>query len=150
MTLVSTIKSLCSEAGDTIASLEKKLGFGNATIRKWDDAIPSGDRLIKVAEYFGVSVDYLLGRDIKKSPTNEVENYSFSPIEEEFIDEYRAYFGVTEISEAQRKALILDIEILKIFHHLNKSGKDAAIASLRGFEACNNYTTEKVAEKIQA
>lgn len=62
MTLVETIKKLCLSTGDTFASLEKKLGFGNATIRKWDDATPSGDRLAKIADYFGVSVDYLLGR----------------------------------------------------------------------------------------
>jgi transcriptional regulator with XRE-family HTH domain len=61
MTLVEKIKSLCLSTGDTLASLEKKLGFGNATIRKWDKAVPSGDRLTKVAEYFNISVDYLLG-----------------------------------------------------------------------------------------
>ena len=63
MTLLGRIRRLCETTGDTLASLEKKLGFGNATIRKWDDATPSGDRLSKVADYFGVSVDYLLGRE---------------------------------------------------------------------------------------
>jgi transcriptional regulator with XRE-family HTH domain len=66
MPLLEKIKKLCDSKGETFASLERKLGFGNATIRKWDDATPSGDRLAKVADFFDVSVDYLLGRE--KSP----------------------------------------------------------------------------------
>lgn len=66
MSLVERIKLLCDERGETLASLEKKLGFGNATIRKWDNAAPSGDRLAKVADFFDVSIDYLMGRE--KSP----------------------------------------------------------------------------------
>lgn len=63
MTLLGRLKVLCDEKGETFASLERKLNFGNATIRKWDEATPSGDRLAKVADYFGVTVDYLLGRE---------------------------------------------------------------------------------------
>lgn len=62
MTLVERIKELCDKNGETLASLEKMLHFGNATIRKWDNATPSGDRLAKVADHFHVSIDYLLGR----------------------------------------------------------------------------------------
>jgi transcriptional regulator with XRE-family HTH domain len=49
--------------------LERKMDFGNGTIRRWDTTTPSGDKLLKVADYFNVSVDYLLGRDKKESPT---------------------------------------------------------------------------------
>lgn len=63
MPLVEKIKQLCDQNGETLASLERKLEFGNATIRKWDAATPSGDRLAKVADFFGVSIDYLLGRE---------------------------------------------------------------------------------------
>ena len=40
--------------------LEKTLGFGNGTIKKWGESSPSVDKLKKVADYFGVSVDYFL------------------------------------------------------------------------------------------
>lgn len=63
MTLVEKIKALCDENHETLASLEKKLHLGNATIRKWDRSAPSADRLAKVADHFGVSVDYLLGME---------------------------------------------------------------------------------------
>lgn len=63
MTLVEKVKALCDEHGMTFAGLERRLDFGNGTIRKWDNATPSGDKLAKVADFFLVSVDYLLGRD---------------------------------------------------------------------------------------
>ena len=63
MTLVEKVKALCEAHELTFAALERRLDFGNGTIRKWDNATPSGDKLAKVADFFDVSVDYLLGRD---------------------------------------------------------------------------------------
>lgn len=60
--LTDRIRRLCNEHGDTLASLERKLEFGNGTIRRWSKTSPSGDKLRKVADYFGISLDYLLGR----------------------------------------------------------------------------------------
>lgn len=68
MTLVEKIKRLCEEHDITFAALERKLDFGNGTIRKWDNATPSGDKLSKIADYFNVTVDYLLGRE---EPSNQ-------------------------------------------------------------------------------
>lgn len=66
MTLLEKVKDLCESHDETLASLERKLDFGNGTIRRWDATTPSGDKLAKVADYFNVSIDYLLGR---KGPT---------------------------------------------------------------------------------
>lgn len=62
MTLLDRIKVLCDAKGESLASLERKLDFGNGTIRRWGDTTPSGDKLVKVADFFNVSVDYLLNR----------------------------------------------------------------------------------------
>lgn len=61
--LFEKIQELCKSKNITIAALERECGLGNATIKKWGTSIPSGDRLAKVADYFHVSVDYLLGRE---------------------------------------------------------------------------------------
>lgn len=71
MTLLTRIKVLCAEHNTTLSSLEKALGFGNGTISKWDNATPSGDRLSKVADYFGISVDFLLGREKDEKTESE-------------------------------------------------------------------------------
>ena len=57
------IKRLCAKKGITIAKLESDLGFGNASIKKWENmSSPSIDKVVKVATYFDVSIDYLMGR----------------------------------------------------------------------------------------
>ena len=45
--------------------LTKDTGLSNGMISDWRSGknIPSADNLVKLADYFGVSVDYLLGRD---------------------------------------------------------------------------------------
>lgn len=58
------IQALCKDRNITVAALERECGLGNATVKKWSISIPSGDRLSKVADYFDVSVDYLLGREL--------------------------------------------------------------------------------------
>ncbi len=63
--LFLVVQGLCKSRNTTIASLERECGFGNGTVKKWGNAIPSGDRLAKVADYFNVSTDYLLGRESK-------------------------------------------------------------------------------------
>ena len=66
MNLYDRVKNLSDDQEIAISRLEQELGFGNGTIRKWAKTIPSGDRLQKVADYFHVSVDYLLGREDNK------------------------------------------------------------------------------------
>jgi transcriptional regulator with XRE-family HTH domain len=63
MQISEKIKALCAKESLSLLGLEKKMGFGNGTLRRWDTSVPSGDKLLKVAEYFGVSVDYLLGKE---------------------------------------------------------------------------------------
>lgn len=69
--MVDTIRELCKSAGTSITKLEVELGWGNGTIGKWKKAksAPPVDKLGKIADYFGVSVDYLLGSETKKEPT---------------------------------------------------------------------------------
>ena len=62
MNLPNRIKALCVKKGLTIARLEQDTGLANGSIRKWEKALPSSDRLEKIADYFNVSTDYLLAR----------------------------------------------------------------------------------------
>ena len=60
MTVLENIQTLCKQRDISIPRLEKELGFGNGAIYKWDKNSPSIDKLQKVADYFGVTVDSLL------------------------------------------------------------------------------------------
>ena len=71
--LYARIKDLCEEKEISITKLESDLGFGNSSIKKWNGKVcPSADKLLKVAKYFNVSVDYLLGNVNIKTPISEI------------------------------------------------------------------------------
>jgi transcriptional regulator with XRE-family HTH domain len=57
---LENIQKLCDERDVTIAQLERDLNFGRGSIYKWNKNSPSIDKVQKVAEYFGVSTDFLL------------------------------------------------------------------------------------------
>lgn len=58
--ILQRVESLCKERGVSISRLEKDCGIGNATIKKWDESALRIDTLKKVADYFGVSIEYYL------------------------------------------------------------------------------------------
>ncbi|WP_025194390.1 helix-turn-helix domain-containing protein [Enterococcus faecalis] len=56
------VKSLADNNNISIVELEKKLGFSKNSLYSWKKNKPSIDKLNIVADYFGVTTDYLLGR----------------------------------------------------------------------------------------
>ncbi|MGF3066612.1 helix-turn-helix domain-containing protein [Facklamia sp. P12950] len=62
MTPFDRLKILCDKQGISINVLEERVGLGQNTLYSWKKKIPSGQNLTKVADYFNVSIDYLLGR----------------------------------------------------------------------------------------
>jgi repressor protein len=71
MTILDRIRSLANERKVTLAELERNLDFSNGSLRKWGTSTPSGDKIEKVADYFNVSVDYLLGRTQNPYTSND-------------------------------------------------------------------------------
>jgi transcriptional regulator with XRE-family HTH domain len=51
----------------SLPDLEVKLGLGNGTISRWRTGSPNSDKLTKVADFFDVSIDSLLGRESESS-----------------------------------------------------------------------------------
>lgn len=58
--LFERIKSLCEEKGISISRLEQETGLGNATVRGWRESSPSVEKLKRVADYLGVTIDDLI------------------------------------------------------------------------------------------
>ncbi|MEI3596870.1 helix-turn-helix transcriptional regulator [Oceanobacillus sp. SE10311] len=66
MNAFDRLKNLCDEQGISVNTLEERLEIGRNSLYSWKKNIPKGTNLIKVADYFDVSTDYLLGRTDKK------------------------------------------------------------------------------------
>lgn len=97
--IVNIIKSLCEENNISIGDLERKLGFSQGLISRWDKNSPSIDKVLSVADFFQVSTDYLLGRAETRQSTKledcfveklltETKNYNLNWKEysQQFID----------------------------------------------------------------
>lgn len=68
MTVFDRIKKLADDQQISIVELEERLGFGRNSLYSWKKKMPNSGNLEKVADYFGVTTDYLLGRGTKDSP----------------------------------------------------------------------------------
>ena len=61
---------LCKKKGVSCTKAAEDIGLSNSITTKWKKtgATPGGDTLNRIANYFGVSTDYLLGKETKKAP----------------------------------------------------------------------------------
>ena len=88
----NTFVELCSKNKVSPNAVCKELGFSNATATKWKNGSEPRDTTCnKIADYFGVSVDYLLG----KTPSPEREDIP--------EDEKRLRDLLSQMSEEQLK-----------------------------------------------
>ena len=73
MTTYDVISELCKKRNLAITALERELGFGRGSIGKLRTGNTTLERLQKIADYFGVSVNYLTtgkNQKLKSLPIN--------------------------------------------------------------------------------
>ncbi|WP_375178770.1 helix-turn-helix domain-containing protein [Enterococcus rotai] len=96
MTAFDRLKLLCDNHGISVNDLEDRIGIGKNSLYSWKKNIPKGTNLLKVADYFCVSTDYLLGR---------TDNPSIDKDEPE--EEFTTFFRIDtkDIPEEDREKL---------------------------------------------
>ena len=89
MICAEIIRDLCKKKGTSIAQLEKDLGFGNGTIASSKSNYIRSDRLKAIADYFDVSMEYLLtGKELE--PFRDGQSPNFTIEELQLLDLFRA------------------------------------------------------------
>lgn len=81
MKIVSIINRLCDGNGISLTKLEAATGLHN--IYRWDEKVPAFDKVVKVADFFGVSLDSLVGREEPKRTRSEIESLYEAATEED-------------------------------------------------------------------
>ncbi|MFP7288045.1 helix-turn-helix transcriptional regulator [Shouchella clausii] len=119
MGLVERIKLLCDEKKTNFAEVERKIGISNGQIRRWNKSTPGTDKLELVADYFDVSVDYLLGRtnkkryyDLTEKDERDIQKELQKMIEGLSEGGYAAFDGkdIDELDEETKQYLIESLE----------------------------------------
>ena len=80
-----TFQKLCAEKGVSVSAAAAEIGLSNSTPTKWrkTKAKPDGNTLSKIADYFAVSTDYLLGIGLPLE--DEHRKYAFGQSQERVI-----------------------------------------------------------------
>lgn len=110
--MINRILSLIEEAGMTDSALCQKLSLGNGSVGKWRSGRqrPSLDAIIKISQYFNVSIDYLVFG-------------TYSPTEKESRD-----------NTINNKLSENDIFLLKTYHRLPVEKQHEFLGELIGYQ----------------
>ncbi len=65
MPIFDKIQELAEQRGITLYKMAKDIGFSTSKVSAWKvkGTLPTIAALIQIADYFNVSLDYLVGRD---------------------------------------------------------------------------------------
>ena len=115
--LIEKITTLCKKKGVSVNQMALEAGVNKSFVDNLKKgSFPSADKLLLIARYFNVSVDYLLGNDTPTvAPASPLP--TFTPEEQRIILRYRAMS-----EEAQliiRKILDIpngDEELVPVYH----------------------------------
>lgn len=105
-------KKICAERGISPNGAAKEIGLPSSSVTHWKDgAIPRIKTVQKIADYFGVTTDYLLGyTGIKEKPTlneSELDLNGLSAVKRDFIN------VVLDLNDDQVQALTALLEKFK-------------------------------------
>ncbi|OQR15195.1 helix-turn-helix domain-containing protein [Ligilactobacillus salivarius] len=116
MNLRDRIKELANQRKVSVAELERTLGFGNGSISKWNKQSPSTEKLKQVADYFQVSLDYLVGRSDDKYDLSPQEKIDIGIEAEKMMkglnDEGSINFYGEPMSEEDKEATLSALNLL--------------------------------------
>ena len=116
------IRALRESKGLSQDQLAKEIGVDRTTIVKYESGGSKPTRsLQKLADYFGVSTDYLLGRDAAPAgrPAPELTGKALTPEESKHLEKYRA------LDEDGREAVDNTLD----FEYTRRLGKSDARSS---------------------
>ena len=112
MTLRERVKILCKEQKTSLNALETECGFAKGYASKLDKSTPNAENLRKIADFFNVSVDYLMtGKEDLEGDISNESAHLVTQIRKdtELSDALKKYF---ELSDAKKKHVIELINLL--------------------------------------
>ena len=84
------LRDLCEERNMTVNELVKILDLSSGSPTAWKNGtIPRNVTLVKIADYFGVTTDYLSGVENKKAPTEAGERDILDEVDVAFYGDFK-------------------------------------------------------------
>ena len=108
---VENIIRIIEEKGYKCNSVEKALGFGNGSIRRWNKNSPSIKKLYQLSNFLNVDLNFLLtGQEVPKEKASNTENTN------KHLD-----LDIEDLSEESKEELGKFVRLLKIKDSVDKT-----------------------------
>ena len=117
MNFYSRIENLRKSKGISQGALEKELGFSNGSVSKWKNSMPTPERLKKLADFFQVSVDYLVTGEMDSSSSLSLDietvetAHQIYTYDKVLFDVYRSADKDRLVAYAKKLKELRDLEI---------------------------------------
>lgn len=109
------LKALRATTNLSQVELAKVIGYGQSTVASWEigRTEPSIDGLNRLADYFKVSVDYLLGRSEQSAMSQNPNLFEVFPYERQVIKAYRVLAPSQQEMVSRMLGIAYDMPISK-------------------------------------
>ena len=124
--MYNKIKELCKEKSISVNALEKELGFAKGSLCKIDKNKPSSEKLPKIADYFGVQLDYLTG-------TSEYKT------KKEMFQHFDAVADISALKLIEKTFGKDGIKVLQMFYKMNVTGKQKILEDMSDMTELPKY-----------
>ena len=103
-TFQKRFSDLIESSDKTITAIAKDLHVSNQTISAWKIGTrsPKSPTVIVIADYFGVTVEWLMGFDVEKTKDEKEQVFSEDP-------EIRIVSGMMETMSQEQKQQVIDL-----------------------------------------
>lgn len=110
-------KALCDAGGTSTSAVVKKLGFSTGNIAAWKKGqTPKYERLIAIADYFGVSVQELVDNEPPEAPPQERSELT------EYLDQLRERPEMRMLFSVAKNATKEEVEaVARFIEDMNKN-----------------------------
>lgn len=100
--MLENLKKLRAESKTSQAVLAEAIGVTQQSINKYENhnVEPDIESLRRMADYFGTTIDYIVGHSELRYKVEDIQNYALNDDEAEFIAAYR------RLTPNQREAVI--------------------------------------------
>lgn len=129
------VKALCDARNIKITGLARSLHLSPSAPNNWKEgSLPKAETIMKIAEYFDVTTDYLLyGND---QPHNKVENVDHSAVSQQNSGNLNINLEGSDLQG-------LEADLIRVFRSLDLKGKAAVLTTASDEEARMNQQKEK-------
>ncbi|WAA08580.1 helix-turn-helix domain-containing protein [Fervidibacillus albus] len=124
MNFKNRFKDLREKKGITQKEMAVDLNIPRTSIANYEreGRLPRKERLKEIADYFGVSVDYLIGRTSQKTVEGYERHFPSKIKEMEFVDlieKYKITIEGKEVTEDEMKAIIAFVQTYRVMRKQN-------------------------------